>query len=200
MSQGSLHELLRGTIDMNAVRAHLDALASPARIGAVTALSASEQAALYEAARGFAKVSLEFMVPSAVGRGREVVHHGRNSLPAFRYFQKRFHRPEGEAGDKHLWGYNHNPAWLVTLTGPGYFVAYEQGEGEVLIDYTRLPPFDAKQPPGWPKVLPNSARLSRFIYNGTQDTLRGVSAHVTIGRAARAGKDMPNWFVLCRED
>jgi len=66
----------------------------------------------------------------------------------------------------------------------------------VNIDYTRVPPRGAE---GWPAVLPNSARLSRFIYNGTQDRMRGVSAHVTIGRASRAGKDMDNWFVLVRE-
>jgi hypothetical protein len=93
-----------------------------------------------------------------------------------------------------LWGYNEQT--FKSFTGPGYFVAYNIDEGEVNIDYTRVPPRGAE---GWPAVLPNSARLSRFIYNGTQDRMRGVSAHVTIGRASRAGKDMDNWFVLVRE-
>ena len=31
------------------------------------------------------------------------------------------------------------------------------------------------------------------------DTLRRVSEHVTIGSAARKGKDMGSWFALCRE-
>jgi hypothetical protein len=31
------------------------------------------------------------------------------------------------------------------------------------------------------------------------DTLRRVSEHVTIGSAARGGKDLGSWFVLCRE-
>ena len=76
-------------------------------------------------------------------------------------------------------------------------VAYDHGDGEVLIDYLQVPP---DKPSHWPKILSNSKRLSRFVYNGTQDVLRGVSEHVTIGRATRGGKDLPNFFVLCRVD
>jgi hypothetical protein len=32
------------------------------------------------------------------------------------------------------------------------------------------------------------------------DVMRGVSTHVSIGRARRGGKMSDNWFVLCRED
>ncbi len=82
--------------------------------------------------------------------------------------------------------------------GPGYFVAYPyENEGEVLVDYLRVPP---KRPAEWPEILPNSSRLSTFVYNGTQDVLRGVSKHVTIGRAFKGGKPLSAWFVLCRED
>ena len=45
-----------------------------------------------------------------------------------------------------------------------------------------------------------SARLSRFVYYRTQDVLRGVSRHVTVGRATKGGKPMSAWFVLCRDD
>ena len=73
--------------------------------------------------------------------------------------------------------------------------------GEVLIDYCEVPSDKpAGKPDGWPDVRPNSAGLSRFIYNRTKDTMRGVSSHVSIGRAARDGKVMDNWFVLCRRD
>ena len=41
--------------------------------------------------------------------------------------------------------------------------------------------------------------LSRFVYGFMVDTLRGVSEHVTIGSAARRGKDHGSWFILCRE-
>jgi hypothetical protein len=88
------------------------------------------------------------------------------------------------------------------FTGPGYFVAYQPTEplalhGGVIIDYRRVPP---DKPEGWPPVLPNTARLSRFIYNGTVDVMRRVSDRVTIGRAMRGSQPMDNWFVLVRRD
>jgi len=46
--------------------------------------------------------------------------------------------------------------------------------------------------------VPNSHRLSRFVFQGMQYVLLGVSDHVTIGRAMRAGLWLPNWFVLVR--
>lgn len=183
-------------MDMGAVERFFDGLSADERARTATEMTAKEQADLYDAAKGFRTVRLGDIVSNDTPALVPVIHHGRNSLPAFTRFQKRFCRPDGAPGERELWGYNHNPGWIMPFTGPGYFVAYEQGEREVLIDYTRLPPQGAA---GWPAVKPNSARLSRFIYYGTQDTLRGVSKHVTIGRAARAGKDMPNWFVLCRE-
>ena len=70
-------------------------------------------------------------------------------------------------------------------------------ETERALDYLRVPP---ERPEHWPAILPNSARLSRFVYNGTRDILRGVSKHVTIGQAMKGGKPMSAWFVLCRDD
>lgn len=192
-----IHELLRPPIDIDAVAAFLDVLHDEGRIEACRAMTGKEQAALFEAADGYRKISVADFVPPDVAALEPVVHWGKNSLPVFTTFQKVFCRPDdaaaAEAGE--LWGYNEQP--LKTFTGPGYYVAYDLPQGEVLIDYTRVPPHGA---PGWPKVLPNSARLSRFIYNGTQDLMRGVSKHVTIGRASRAGEELPNWFVLCRQD
>jgi hypothetical protein len=37
------------------------------------------------------------------------------------------------------------------------------------------------------------------VYGFMVDTLRGVSEHVTIGCAARKGKEIGSWFILCRE-
>jgi hypothetical protein len=37
------------------------------------------------------------------------------------------------------------------------------------------------------------------VYADTIDALRGVSAHVSVGRAMRGGKVLDNWFVLCRD-
>jgi len=105
-------------------------------------------------------------------------------------------RPNNDG--RELWGYNRTGAFVETTVGPGYFVAYpSEVGGEVLVDYLRVPP---RCPEHWPTIVPNSTRLSRFVYDGTQDILRGVSKHVTIGRATKGGKPMSAWFVLCRDD
>jgi hypothetical protein len=49
------------------------------------------------------------------------------------------------------------------------------------------------------KVTRNERGLSRFVYGYMVDTLRRVSEHVTIGSAARNGKDIGSYFVLCRQ-
>jgi hypothetical protein len=66
----------------------------------------------------------------------------------------------------------------------------------VLVDYTRVPP---SAPPGWPAVRGNERGLSRFVYGFMVDRLRRVSEHVTIGSAARHGREFGSWFLLCRE-
>ena len=66
----------------------------------------------------------------------------------------------------------------------------------MLIDYNRVPD---SHPVDWPEIKRNDVGLSRFVYGFMIDTLRRVSEHVTIGSAARHGKDTGNWFVLCRE-
>ncbi|MGH7821446.1 MAG: hypothetical protein ACREQ9_16910 [Candidatus Binatia bacterium] len=182
-----------GRVDLEGLSRFLDELSPKARVLEARSLTPKEQAMLFEAAAGFRPVTLDDFVAPAVPPLRQVVHHGRNSLPLFRLFEKRFCRPGADA--RELWGYNEQP--FQAFTGPGYFVARPQNEREVLIDYCEVPP---SKPEGWPKVLPNSARLSRFIYYRTRDVMRGVSRHVTIGRATREGKPMDNWFVLCREE
>jgi hypothetical protein len=91
---------------------------------------------------------------------------------------------------------------LGTLTGPGYYRAVEDpGRAEVLVDYNRVPPADASElPEGWPRVRQNEDGLSRFVYGFMVDRLRRVSEHVTIGSAARKGRDLGSWFVLCRDE
>jgi hypothetical protein len=150
---------------------------------------------LFEAAQGFLPVTLDSLVPPEVAAMTGVAHEGRNSLPAFTLFAKVFYRPDDETAGKESWGYNRNSGFITTVVGPGYYVAYPQGQGEMLIDYLRTPP---KHPPGYPAILRNDQRLSRFVYNRTQDVLRGVSKHVSIGRATKGGKPMDNWFILCR--
>src|SRR5690606_17569689 len=118
----------------------------------------------------------------------EVVHEGRNSLPAFTRFAKVFVRPDGpEEGSSQLWGYNRNPALIETAVGPGYFVTLPYSvPGEVVIDYRKLPP---RKPAHWPAILSNKSRLSIVVYNGMEDVMRRVSQHVSIGRATKGGKE-----------
>jgi hypothetical protein len=181
--------------ELTAIAAYLDGLESAARVAEVVALPARAQARLFEAAAGFRPVTLESLVPSGTPAMTGVPHEGLNSLWAFRRFAKVFYRPDDASAAGELWGYNRT-GWVVkTFVGPGYYVAYPDRPGEVLIDYTRQP---ARPPPGGPRILSNAARISFVVYNQTQDVLRGVTEQVSIGRAARRGRVLDNWFVLCR--
>jgi hypothetical protein len=188
--------LANGSFDLGKTAAYLDSLDHETRLGDVAELGRKAQARLYEAAADSGAVRVEDIVPSSLGPMREVVHHGKNTLPAFTRFAKVFCRPD-DSKESELWGYNRNPGLITTSVGPGYFVAYDYGSKEVLVDYLRLPP---KHPSAWPPIVSNRARLSRFVYYNMQDVLRRVSTHVSIGRATRKGKNMDAWFVLCRED
>ena len=193
-----LREMLSSSdVDMEAIRNHLDGLDPQARRTEAMSLRGSHQRRLFDAAAGFRTVTLDHFVSPSRGPMREVVHRGRNTLPLFSHFAKVFVRPDDGTPDQ-LWGYNRNPGFIETTVGPGYFVAHPHDvSGEVLIDYTMQPP---RHPDGWPEIIPNSARISRFVYYQTQDVMRGVSSHVTIGRATKKGRNMSAWFVLCRED
>lgn len=184
-----------GKVDIEGLSEYLDGLDPGPRIQEVRSLSALEQAALFEAAKGFRPLDVRHFVPETHPPMKQVIHYGRNSLPLFRFFEKRFCRPEGEFASVRLWGYNEQP--FKRFTGPGYFTVRQADPQEVVIDYLHVPPYS---PDGWPRVLPNSARLSRFIYYRTRDYMRGVSRHVSVGRATRDEKAMNNWFVLCRQE
>ncbi|MGB8331766.1 MAG: hypothetical protein WCE62_16685 [Polyangiales bacterium] len=193
-----VRELLSNdTPDMTALASHLDSLDSTSRVEEIRGLGRPHQRRLFEAAKGHKPISLNDIVSRERGVMEEVVHQGKNSLPVFSHFAKVFVRPATEARQE-LWGYNRTGSFIETIVGPGYFVAYpSEVDGEILVDYLRVPP---ERPGHWPVILPNSARLSRFVYHGTQDILRGVSKHVTIGRATKGGTPMSAWFVLCRDD
>jgi hypothetical protein len=174
----------------------LDAMDEETRVKTVTALGRKQLAALYEAAATNPPLRLTDMVPANVPPMTQVVHEGKNSLGVFTRFQKRFCRPPGD-NPTELWGYNEQS--MRTFTGPGYFVFHQVESGELAVDYRGVPPAAGKLPE-WPAMLPNSARLSRFIYNGTVDILRRVSQHVTIGRAYRKSGPMNAWFALVRRN
>jgi len=180
-----------------AVAGLLDGLEHEDRVSAVRSLGRSQQRALYDAVEGFRPVHLADLVPPGTEDFATVRHFGRNTLPAFTHFEKRFCRPRGADHEKpgELYGFNFQS--MAPVTGPGYFVAHEDpAKPEVWVDYCHVP---AEHPEGWPEIRVNERGLSRFVYGFMVDTLRGVSEHVTIGSAARKGRDINSWFVLTRE-
>jgi hypothetical protein len=179
-------------VDAPGLEAALRALSPAQRLVWIRSLGRARQRELFDACAGRA-MTIADLVPPDMPPLAEVICEGRNTLPAFRLFQKRFCRPEGQAGVLH--GYNHQT--MAPITGPGYFVAFDDpATGEVVIDYRRLP--DSK-PAAWPPIIPNENRLGMFVYSGMVDRLRRVSDDVFIGRAFRGDKPMGAWFILYRD-
>jgi hypothetical protein len=181
--------------EREAIAALLDGGGHADRMDAITSLGGTAlQGRLWTAAAGAPTVTQADLVPPDAPPLREVIFHGKNSLPAFTLFQKRFCRPPKETTTDQLWGYNHQT--LAWLTGPGYFVVHPEGNAPAAIDYRLVPP---SHPPNWPAVKPNDVGFSRFVYRDMVDYLRRVAQHVLIGRATRHGRELPNYFILCRE-
>ncbi|WP_394830792.1 hypothetical protein LVJ94_30215 [Pendulispora rubella] len=190
----NLNVLLEPAVDLPRLQKILDELGHLGRVDTIRGWDKKTQALLYEAARGFRPVTLDDFVPPSTEPLHEVIHHGKNTLPSFSHFQKRFCKPEGDG--KELLGYNHQQ--MSWATGPGYFVVHPaETEGEVDIDYLRVP---SSKPAAWPPIKDNDHGLGRLVYGGMVDVMRGVSQHVSIGRARKNGKFIDAWFVLCRED
>jgi len=176
----------------------LDGLSHSERVAAIRSLGRKEQRNLYEGVDGFRALTLENLVPTTAAPFSTVRHFGKNSLPLFTHFEKRFCRPSSASDEPAVELYGFNFQAMAPVTGPGYFIAREAGDRpEVLVDYHRVP---LDRPEGWPAIRSNERGLSRFVYGFLVDTLRGVSNHVAIGSAARKGKDLGSFFVLCRQD
>lgn len=183
----SLIELVEKDAPLKDISAHLDSLAAPDRIGQVRVMGHRDQEKLWKIAKGGAPVELSTFVDSTEST---VIYEGKNTLPAFSFFQKRFWRPK--AGD--IVGYNHNGGFLTAITGPGYFLTTGADDGEILFDYTR----DVSlQPPGWPAVKPNSGLLAGAVFGGMKDYCRYVARGTVIG-AAFKDKPLNQYFMLTR--
>jgi len=174
----------------------LDGLSHAARVAAVRGLSRRAEASLWTRVADAGPLTLDALVPADTPLHVPVRHYGLNSLPAFRVFEKRFYRvtPGSDAGAG-IAGANFQR--ISPLTGPGYFVVRAAPRsGELLVDYNHVP---SEAPSGWPALAPNDRGRQRLVYGFMIDTLRRVSAHVSIGRAARKGVEIDAYFVLCRE-
>jgi len=169
------------------IGAALDALSHNERVNWMRGLSRRELRALFELAAGGPALPLDFYH----GGDDEIVrHHGQNSLPAFSSFEKRLVR-RGAV----VQGYNHNSRLVSRFSGPGHFVARQDGD-EVLFDYTTLP---ESVPPAFPPLRHNDTGTAKLVFGGMVDRVRRVSTHCTIGRAWRNGKAESAWFMLVRE-
>lgn len=190
------------SVHIDEIADFLDRMTEPDRRAAVDSLGRAEQRILFRKAAEAMPIGLEHFVPDEIGDHDPVHHQGRNTLPLpprHRRFQKCFCRPTDDEGQ--LFGYNDAPS--QSLIGPGYFVATStasvpswQVRGGVVIDYFKVP--QGPVPDGWPAVVPNSYGLQRFVYQGTRDFMRRVSAHVSIGAAYRGEKSLDHYFTLCR--
>lgn len=193
-----LKKLILSGASIDEIEKALNNLDHGTRKAAVEALGGKEQKALFEAAAGRG-CSLKDFVPEGTPAMSEVIHWGKNSLPMFTAFQKRFCVPEKQEESPIAYGYNEGAT--RSLVGPGYFIArekaHENGSPTVVIDYYSVP---SEKPASWPAIRPNSAGISRFVYDQMEDWMWKVSEHVSIGRAKRKGKWAENYFVLCRED
>lgn len=192
--------LARPDSDITEIARHLDGLDADERWAQLGRLKREQQRLLYEKAAAAPAITLDHF---ANGRPlTEVIHEGLNTLPVpppLRRFQKRFCRPTD--GDARLFGYNHGPT--MRPLGPGYFVAlptrgrpHWESRGPVVIDYFQVP--DGEVPASWPKVVPNSKGMQKFVYRGTRDFMRRVSKHVSVGAAFKGERPLDHYFVLCR--
>jgi hypothetical protein len=198
----SIGKLLADTsLTIHDVAAHLDRLDHAGRMEAMGSTTKAEQRRLWHLAAESEPITLEHFVPEEVPPRTEVVHHGRNTLPVFRSFQKRFARPAD--GSRRAFGYNEGST--RPLVGPGYFVLIPtagnptwEERGAWVVDYFQVP--DGPVVEGWPKVKKNSQGLQIVVYHQTRDFMRKVSRHVSVGMAFKRESSLNNWFTLVRED
>ncbi len=193
-----LRILIQESASLEAIASWLDEQSPDSRLEAIRSLNKSEQRSLFELAKEGSPLTLDDFAGTI---NEEIIHEGKNSLPAFTEFQKRFVRLE----DNRVVGYNH--ASTMGLIGPGYFVLKETKDnpewsthGSVVVDYYEVLDANTTQVPnGWPKIKGNHQGLQMFVYNNMHDFMRKVSTHVSIGSAFKKGKSIDSYFLLCRQ-
>ncbi len=188
--------LIEPKLDLARLAEVLDGLGHEGRVHATRTWTKKTLAALFDAAKSFRPIDLDFLVPPSVGALVPVVHDGHNSLVAFNQFQKHFVKLEGEE----IAMAGHNVHSMEAFTGPGYF-AVEKGqgehEGEVVFDYTKVP---KHKPAAWPEIRPNEGLIPGIVNGGMVDYVRALSSHVAVGVAYKHGHPRHAWFAIVRKD
>ena len=190
-SAQSLRSILDGGGKYAEISAFLDGLSPSARLAEVVSITGSRVGKLYDAVSDGPKMTMEDFFPASVPDGETIIYEGRNSLPTFSRFQKRFSRK----GDV-IVGYNHQ--LMSFVTGPGFFVTKmgdETHPHEIFFDYTAEPPHF---PADFPAYKKNASGLSRLVYFNMKDYCRKVAKGVVVGAAFKDGKAMGAFFSLTR--
>jgi len=190
----SLVRLLEQGARSSEIASFLDSLSPDARLHEVLSITGKKVGRLYEAVADAPTLSVEEFVPE--NTSGTLIYEGRNSLPMFSRFQKRFARVKGPSGESVVVGYNFQS--MSAVTGPGLFVVKApSGSGplgnELLFDYTEKPPVI---PEGWPAYKPNDQGLSKPVFGNLNDYCRRVAKGVVVGKAYRLGKAEDAWFSL----
>lgn len=201
----SLNRLLKDpTTTLADVQQRLESVDFETRLKACMSLGKKTQKNLYRLAADN-PCTLEDMVPANIPPGTSVTLEGKNSLPIFTRFQKLFAWAPNDAGV--LYGFNEG--FTRKFIGPGYFVAHltddpthaQEGwtqHARSVVNYHIVPPAQEDLPDGWPKLVPNTKGLQRFVYNGMNDFMRKITDDVCIGGAYKGDKDFNSYFVLVR--
>lgn len=120
----------------------LDRMDHASRLFTCMSIEPKDQKRLWELCADNEPLDASHFVPAGTPPLKEVIHHGKNTLPLHNFFQKRFCLPE--EGSTKLFGYNQHS--LLTFTGPGYYVAHpvdretdRVAPSDYVIDYTLEP-------------------------------------------------------------
>ena len=126
--------LRRDAIKPNEIQRFLDDLSPEDRVVAIRATNRDEQRRLYAAVDGFAQVKLVDLVAPSTADLETVRHFGKNTLPLFTHFEKRFCRGPGADPDRpgELSGWNFQ-ALKFTPDGGEVTVSASGVEGGVLV-------------------------------------------------------------------
>ena len=190
--RGPLTDLLKRGARHREISAYLDALPAAERLEQVLAVTGSAVGKLYDAVADAPQITVAEFCPPDLSESRTLIYEGRNSLPSFSRFQKRFQRRGSQ-----VVGYNHQS--MSFATGPGYFMTVDGDDfrKELLFDYTQEPAFF---PEGWPAYKPNGHMLSRLVYFNMKDYCRRVAKGVIVGAAFKKGVAQNAYFTLTLPD
>lgn len=199
MSTNPLKTLLDSKPSPTALRAWAAQQNPEALTKAVIGLRGASVRTLFESLDDQVPARVEDFAPSKPHA--TVIYEGRNSMPLFSRFQKRFafRVATSTTGPRELIGYNHH-TWSA-LTGPGCYIVRGPSADE---PFPQCSFFDyrvsnlAPTPAGWPAFQPNDRGFSQLVYGGMVDYVRALSPLAVAGIAYVKGKPQGAHFVLVR--